>query len=336
MDMIDRIFLYLFKRDFSWFWWLLRVMVSLVAPFGSQGRATILIYHHIFERFDSEHRDGTDREQFAWQMKLIRRVFQPITIGELAATAKSGEIPARAVVVTFDDGYLDNYTQALPILKENGVPATIYVAVEAIESGYMWNEAVTRQILKTQSNELDLSRYNLGVYSTMTREEREAAVVNVVEKMKPLNPRTQKEIVAYVNEAYGEVDLPRQMLTGEHLRSLAQEASITLGCHTQTHPMLSQIGIKDAEKDICKSRALLETYLLGPVEHFAYPYGKYGEHFHAEHVNLIARLGFRTAVTTDWGTADSTSSRYMLKRFTPWDDSPIRFYLRLCANLNRA
>jgi peptidoglycan/xylan/chitin deacetylase (PgdA/CDA1 family) len=334
MNVIDRIFLYLLKRDFFWFWWMLRIGAHLISPFGARKRGTILIYHHVHERLNEYNAESTDRVQFDWHMKLVKRVFHPITIDKVAEVCGTNGCPSRAVVVTFDDGYADNYSEALPILKKYEMPAAIYLAVEALESGYMWNEAVASLIQEMQGPSLDLTGFELGVYPIASFSDREIAIADVIERMKPLKTEIQKDIVKYITDHYGQVKTPPQMLSASQLKNLAEERLITLGCHTLTHPMLSQIGIKEAENDISASKAALEEITSAPVKHFAYPYGKYGEHFHAEHVNLIAKLGFKTAVTTDWGAVSNTSSRYMLTRFTPWDNSPLKFYLRLCSNFN--
>ena len=117
---------------------LLRSGLLRIAGRLRESGAAILMYHSVLEDprslDDLLGRIAHSREVFRGQIELLARRYQPATLDQIKEFVRGEkELPARSVVVTFDDGYCDNYEVAAPILKAAGVPATFYVTVECIE-----------------------------------------------------------------------------------------------------------------------------------------------------------------------------------------------------------
>jgi peptidoglycan/xylan/chitin deacetylase (PgdA/CDA1 family) len=102
--------------------------------FGGKPRARILVYHSISD--DPLNPFSVSPADFEEQVRYLAREYNVISLEELVACIRDdeGEIPPDSVVLTFDDGFRDNYVRAYPILKRYGVPATIFVIVERLES----------------------------------------------------------------------------------------------------------------------------------------------------------------------------------------------------------
>ncbi|GII91483.1 polysaccharide deacetylase family protein [Sinosporangium siamense] len=92
-------------------------------------RVPILMYHSVTERPNPETRPLAVRTSvFAEQMSLLRdRGFSPLSLGGLTEAFHSGTVPGKPIVVTFDDGYADFHSDALPVLERHGIPATVFV-----------------------------------------------------------------------------------------------------------------------------------------------------------------------------------------------------------------
>jgi peptidoglycan/xylan/chitin deacetylase (PgdA/CDA1 family) len=105
-----------------------------------------------------------------------------------------------------------------------------------------------------------------------------------------------------------------------------------IGAHTATHPILTRLAPADARREIDQSRERLTAILGEPVSLFAYPNGKPGQDYGAEHVRMVRDAGFTAAVSTAWGVASTNSDLFQLPRFTPWDRRPAKFALRLLLN----
>ena len=106
----------------------MKPLLSLLSPGGRRGRLSILIYHRVLARDDPFAPWGIGAEGFTAQMAALRNHFNVIPLSEAIARLRSGSLPPRAAAVTFDDGYRDNLTVALPILRRYGIPATVFVA----------------------------------------------------------------------------------------------------------------------------------------------------------------------------------------------------------------
>jgi peptidoglycan/xylan/chitin deacetylase (PgdA/CDA1 family) len=106
-----------------------------------------------------------------------------------------------------------------------------------------------------------------------------------------------------------------------------------IGAHTITHPILARLSADDAVREMRDGRVRLESIVEAPVTTFAYPNGRLGEDYRAEHATLARELGFEVAVSTNPGAARAGGDLMQLPRFTPWDRTRLRFGMRLLANL---
>lgn len=104
-----------------------------------QGRALILGYHRVWAAADDPHDLCVSPAHFAAQMAILRREAHPLSLSELVSRWRAGRLPPRAVAVTFDDGYLDTLTTALPVLARESVPATVFVMTGCLGAAPWWD-----------------------------------------------------------------------------------------------------------------------------------------------------------------------------------------------------
>ncbi len=121
------------------------------------------------------------------------------------------------------------------------------------------------------------------------------------------------------------------MMKDSQLQQLSA-LGVTIGAHTHNHPILKSLDAKAQQIEIEQSKTLLEQILEQNVEHFAYPNGVEGRDFDDVAVQWVAAAGFKTAVMTNWGYSTAATEPLRLKRFTPWDQHPLKFHLRLIKN----
>ncbi len=312
-----------------------RPLLELLSPRGARGRLTILIFHRVHPQpdpmFPGEMHAASFRERMGW----IREWFNVLPLEDAVAALSRGKLPRRALAITFDDGYADNSTVALPILRELGLPATFFIATGFLDGGRMWNDTVIETIRATQSPELDLSRLGLGVHRVDSPAARAAAAGKILPQLKYLSPPERQRQVDAV-AAIAPTPLPANlMLTGEQVRGLAA-AGMGIGGHTVTHPILARLDDGAARREIADGRDVLESMVGRPVKLFAYPNGKPGSDYVAAHAQMVKDLGFSAAVSTAGGAARAGDSPFELPRFTPWDRTPGRWGWRLMRNLYAA
>lgn len=312
-------------------------MAARVAPIllGTKGtqRLTILIFHRVLPAFDPMRPDEPTVDQFDWQMQLLSRYFNPLSLQEALTRLQDNALPERAVCVTFDDGYADNVLCAAPILRRYGIPASVFVSTAFLNGGRMWNDSVREALRIAPDEQLDLTDIGLEQYEVGRMEQRLEAAEAIIRSIKHRDPQERAQLVSQMEKRVG--SLPNDlMLTTQQLRELGQ-GSIAIGAHTVNHPILSSIPPKNAESEIAKSKQVLEEMLQQEVSEFAYPNGAPDVDYTAEHRNMVERLGFKVAVSTHWGAVCKESDHYQLPRFTPWDRQPARFAVRLLLNYRK-
>ncbi|MDE2400749.1 MAG: polysaccharide deacetylase family protein [Burkholderiales bacterium] len=241
-------------------------------------------------------------------------------------------MPPRAVALTFDDGYQDNFTVALPILQRHRLTATFFVCTGYLNDGLMFNDIVTEALRRSTKSDLDLSWLGLGVQALSDMQGRRELAFKILGAVKYL-PFTERELACarIWDMADPGQHRPRLMMTDDQVRELAAQG-MTIGAHTHTHPILNQVSLEAAREDVEKNRRLL-TELIGETPTiFAYPNGRPICDYGYQHVQLIKDLGFSAAVSTAWGIATKACDPYQLPRFAPWDTNPRHFIMRLLKN----
>ncbi|MFV0276497.1 MAG: polysaccharide deacetylase family protein [Parahaliea sp.] len=303
---------------------------------GTRGRQrlSILNYHRVLTARDTMFPGIHTGDEFRWQMRLLAEHFNPLPLDKALALLQREELPERAVCVTFDDGYADNLTNAAPILAEFGVPATIFIATGFIGGGLMWNDAIYEFFRNAAPGSYRAGpvEHVLAESSDLAERRRAAHTVILGLKYLPFGERRQ----AVENLTAGASHLPTNlMLDLPQLRTLSAMAGIDLGAHTQSHPILTQIDDRRAEEEIQRSGEELRNMTGQDISLFAYPNGRPGTDYEQKHCDMVARSGFRAALTTHWGVAHRGSDLYQIPRFTPWDRSPRRFLMRLLLNYRK-
>jgi peptidoglycan/xylan/chitin deacetylase (PgdA/CDA1 family) len=309
-------------------------LFNQLSPAGSRARLSILIFHRVLAAADPMFPGEPDVGRFAAEMQWVKNWFNVVPLPEAIDRLRNGTLPARAAAITFDDGYSDNFTVALPVLQHAGLPATFFIAVGHLDGGRMWNDAVIDLVRGAEGPELNLTRFKLGRYAVNTVSDRRRTVGELLSKLKYLEFAERKSLVAALAEAVNVPPHPDLMMTSEQVRTLAA-LGMTIGAHTVNHPILARISEREARAEIGEGKERLEAITGDRVTLFAYPNGKPGTDYTQAHVELTRRAGFDAACSTAWGAATSGCDPYQIPRFTPWDHSQWRYALRLAQNMRR-
>lgn len=312
---------------------LFRAAGQIVSPGGANGKLTILTYHRVLPEADPLlSSDQIDATKFASHMEAVASSFNVLPLPEALERLKLGTLPARAASITFDDGYQDNYTIALPILKRHGLKATFFVCSGYLNDGLMFNDVIVESLRAAATPDIDLSWLGLGQrpLNDIAAKRDVAEKILIAVKYLPFEDREQACTRMWETTSQGRAR-PRLMMTDEELRQLASHG-MTIGAHTHTHPILNRIDLDAARRDIQRNRDLLKALVGSEPLIFAYPNGRPVRDYGYQHVELLQQLGFQAAVSSAWGIATRTCDPYQLPRFAPWDNDPKRLVLRLLKN----
>jgi peptidoglycan/xylan/chitin deacetylase (PgdA/CDA1 family) len=315
-------------------WRAAALMGRIVSPSGTRGRLSILIFHRVLPQADAMYPGTPDAPAFDRLMASLAEHCSVLPLADGIERLQRGRLPARAVSITFDDGYRDNAEYALPVLRRHGLSATFFIAPGFLDGGRMWNDTVIEAVRLAQGPLWDLSRLGLERHWVRSPEERRHAAGRLIRALKYRDASERDVLANAVAEACG-AELPRHLMMDSAQLGELHQAGMAIGGHTVSHPILTRLGREEARREIHEGKQRLEDLLRAPVSLFAYPNGKPGEDYGAEHVALVREAGFRAAVSTAWGSARRDTDVYQLPRFTPWDRDPGRFLARLWFNCLR-
>jgi peptidoglycan/xylan/chitin deacetylase (PgdA/CDA1 family) len=267
-------------------------------------RLTVINYHRVTDLFDPEFATfkpnvSATPAQFEQQMAYVAQHFNPIGIGDLTAwLAGQRDLPVRAALITFDDGYADNYTQAAPILKKHHIPGLIFLTSGYIDGLYHphW-DVVSLCFRQTRLNEAVLPVLGRQSWSSPLMREKMAGLF--IEALKALPDEQRLSAVEQLTNVLGETvpDSAFQglMMSWDQIRELIGDG-IDFGAHTVSHPILTRISPEHALEEMQISRKRIQEETGQSVDSFAYPNGKRPD-FKPEIQNLVRKAGFKTAFT---------------------------------------
>ena len=315
-------------------WRVLRGPGSL--SFGPRRRDPflVLIYHRVNRGGGPFAIERVPTGAFRTQMIHLVRSFRVMPLTEIVERLRTGEpLPPKTIAITFDDGYEDNYTEAFPILRELGLPATIFLTTGCIGTGEsLWFDRVLHAFATTERDSVTLSwgAEVTGLRDTATRAK--AAFQTLYGLMRLPNADRIEAIARLVRELGGggeSVPLP-SMLDWNQVRTMAA-GGITFGAHTVTHPILSRLPIEEAKGEIETSKRRIEVETGRPANLFAYPVGRRADYSPGV-IELIAGAGFHAALTTAAGANVRGNDLFLLRRVKPLGEDVPTFALGLGAH----
>jgi peptidoglycan/xylan/chitin deacetylase (PgdA/CDA1 family) len=269
-------------------------------------RPIILLYHSIDDRCGRPDfwQLSVSPENFLAQMQALVSERTVISIEELGRQLHDKCLQTGTAVVTFDDGYANNWTVARPILEQIGISATTFIATGMIGDGEFWWDRLER-ILTDATLWPEIVQIRIGPQLTeigpttdrtyllkaiwarlrdVASPEREAALDRLEESLAAAKPER--------------VNRP---VTAEEVRKMS-EGAISVGAHTVSHPWLPLLPPSRLAHEIADSKTTCEDLVRGPITAFAYPFGVYNEASRAavmEHRFSLAFATIPTAVGDD-------------------------------------
>ncbi|WP_405242489.1 polysaccharide deacetylase family protein [Lentisalinibacter salinarum] len=313
---------------------LIRRLLAICSPAGSSGRLSIFIFHRVLAAPDPLFPGEVDVNRFSEMLSWITKWFHVLPLGDAVDGLQRRSLPARSASITFDDGYTDNATNALPILQRHDAPATFFVATGYLNGGRMWNDTIIEAVRSTRQSKLELGSIGAGTLPTTSIHEKQQAIERLIGLIKYRDYRERDELATAIAEQADSPLPDNLMMTDTQVREL-HAAGMTIGAHTVDHPILRLCDSAEARREISASRDYLEALSGDKVTLFAYPNGKPGTDYLPEQARLVEELGFKAAVSTAPGASRAGDDVFQLRRFTPWDRSRHKFAARLALNLTR-
>lgn len=283
-------------------------------------RVSVLMYHRVHSEGDplglTVKPDSFDR-----QLRLLKDRYPVVSLDQAVEELGAGTLNRHVFVITFDDGYRDNFLHAYPILSRHGIPATIFVTCEPLDHGHFGWSRFDEVILRSTAPEIDLSAHGLGIIGLAGPEARKAALVHLHRELKKLDDGGRRSVMAAVESTLGGDDGAgdRIMLSWDEVRIMVSGGLVSIGSHTLTHPILTRIPPEQASVEIKESKRRIERETGARIDHFAYPNGGWSD-FDADIVRLTRESGYRSACATIPGTNRPGADLFSLRRLAVTPD----------------
>jgi peptidoglycan/xylan/chitin deacetylase (PgdA/CDA1 family) len=283
----------------------------------------IIMYHSVMSDPSSARMTLGDiihsTEVFRGQMEVIATHFQTVSLDDVLLFLKGEKpLPPRAVVVTFDDGYADNYQAANDILSPLGIPGVFYVTVDCIDKQRLPFPGLLRYAFLTSKRDR-WTEPDGPVWALSSTQHRLQALDRVTEYCSKLSGNPQDQFVESLQQQL-ETEPPRPlqrlMMTWDEVRGLARNGH-TVGSHTMTHPNMAYLAENDARTELVESKRRLEQELAAPIVHFSYPCPALQPHWLDRTVSASRQIGYQTAVTTNGGMVRRHDDPLCLRRVCP-------------------
>jgi len=295
---------------------------------------SILTYHGVFPNaytVTDPFLDGTllTVEMFRRQLKMLRSSYRILSPTEFLGWFQSDrELPERAVLLTCDDGLLNNLTGMVPVLVEENLSCIFFVTGASVTDPYsmLWYVELYLMLMQSSQRDLEFCLDNAGTKFLL----KDKAVKRVVwlELLKKLSRVDGNSREAFMDEIRVKLDLPpawkSQYLENPILRERycvmglpeiqrLVEAGMSVGAHTLTHPIPSEQPAEMFYVEVVESRGILEKALGEPIWSFAYPFGDENSVSPREY-QMAERAGFQCAFVNVGGPLQSKAQPYALPR----------------------
>ena len=265
-----------------------------------QDMLTILLYHGVsktesvgIENYSGKH---VRESVFLDQMKFIKKNCNILSIDDVVEISNEGKnYPHGSVVVSFDDGFRNNYTAAVPILDDLKIPAVFYIPSGMVGTNIMfWVDQLENCINSTEKKRVRIKLDEICEYEISTDEEKIDAIENI-KKFCKQNDKLRKEILAeLIDQCQVTPDSSYsknyEKITWEELHEMNNNRLFTIGGHSLYHDILSELELSVMRQDVLLSIKLLEYNLQTPIKHYSYPEGQ-PNHYNENVINALKDNG---------------------------------------------
>lgn len=239
----------------------------------------IFCYHRLLDD-NSEiiHHLGVTKSNFIRHIEYYKNEYEIITMDEVINLVNKGNIDKKYAVITFDDGYRDNYSTGYEIFKKYNIKPTIYLTASNIEYQKMlWTDEIDKLVLAIKGKRIRLKVHDrIFQHILNDNNDRLKLAEEIKEYLKNLELHKIREIISELSKILN-LDLNHiyytNMLRWKDIEKL-KEAGVIFGGHTMNHCNLGVEPPERLEHEIIDSKRLIEEKTKVTMKHFAYPYGK--------------------------------------------------------------
>ncbi len=311
-------------------------VLNLLLRLKFKNQALVLMYHRVSDNEESQkdYQNGmtVKKKTFHCQMDFLRKHFHILSLSEFSSIVLNGDpFAKRSVLITFDDGWKDNYTHAFPVVKQFNIPMVLFLTAGFIDQKReFWqtrlikvvhelcNEAAHDEIDEVLLRDVPHKDDLLSILKSVDEEKREERLSDLLSKLKE---HTSDEIEGFIAQLSSVLGIPlddrneeSDFLSWREVLEMQQQG-VELGSHTVNHEILTR-NKPIAQDEIQSSKSIIEKNIGRQVRSFSYPNGDYDQAI----MEMVKDAGYETAFTTRNGSVTAARDRFAVPRINIHDD----------------
>ncbi len=255
-------------------------------------------------------------KNFEETIKYLKKNYDVVSLKEIFEIHRTKrKSNKKTVALTFDDGYLNNFEIALPILKKYNVPATFYLISKGLteENFFLWPDAIDL-VLKYHKNSIEINGYTFKEPTFYN----ETLGLGILTYLKTCGSKTIELAKNILNKHPDIVKKMKvlseytQLIDAVGLTKYINEPLIEYGSHTHSHYNLEYLSVSEAEVELQKSKEVIENIIGKKIISIAFPDGSYTN----ETIGLSKESGYVNLVVVDYKFKENNTNKNLLSRFT--------------------
>jgi len=315
--------------------------MNIAGRWARRSKLLVLCYHGVVPEYREEdaflYRTTVSTADFDSQLSILNRCFQPISMQDLLDHVyANAELPTRPVLVTFDDGFRNNLTNAAPLLKKHGIPAVFHVTTGHIgTSRILWPQDLAARVLRWSRKTVPVPGGEQPLPADLSR--RAAFVKRLVAQCQALPDEERRAYLETLKHGPrgrhgdGHEDL-FQFMTWDEVRQLCEEG-FAVGSHTISHPILTRLGTESLVRELEESKKKIEEETGRDCSPLAYPNGR-EEDFSGEVIKAARAVGYRIAFAVTERINAPPLDRFAVRRYSIGREPIAGFHARISGSYN--
>ncbi len=285
----------------------------------------VLLYHRVIDTDDDIQQLCVSKDNFYLQIEYLKKKFNVLHPDEFCeALYLNKKLKKGSILITFDDGYYDNYENAFPILRSLNASALFFVATSNIDkpSIFFWDELDL--LFKSVSNKLKFIHFDFdGIkyrYDISSPKDKIESYYKIHNWLKYSKERARNVFLSKLHIAcetdeniFQRLKKEFRIITSEEIKIMSSSNFAVIGAHTHTHSPLSVYNYNEQYTDISVSKSILEKITGRKQEYFSYPFGSYKD-YGFDSIEICRRLGFKLAFANYYDQARCWTDKFQIPR----------------------
>lgn len=290
----------------------------------------ILLYHRVLPEIKFNPLNTViTLKTFIKQIDILTKKYPIISLSDAIDQCRSGQAKARTqVVLTFDDGYWDNYEVIFPVLKEKGLSGTFFLATDYVnQNSPLWDWEVISLLLRNCRDARSIKVHGETLAQEMY-ESRLSFALRIIGCMRSASARDIQAIIGFL-KSHSKIQPADRMKDGfitlEQVRHMIA-SGMEIGAHSVSHRSLSRLPHEEAIFEISRSKEIIEKWTEKPCIHFAFPFGS-SRDYNEELIHYVKKTGFQSCLLNVRGYNHVEENGFSFKRIAMKEFSNLSYLL---------